>query len=205
MKIVTTLIMTLSLFACGTKEQEPELISFEDLAGETGTEQSAPAATGADPYKYAPEFLDFIKSQTSQLDTSQNLSPHPLDRFGYSTAIKLDFSSRLVSGNPEAAVSKASVYYYTFTDSLKTKNAFYNWLDCFGSACEPVQLNRKLDKIQANPSFTLVYDTTIVAVEYACSDPKNTWRSFQDSLLARFGKTYKYRLEVKCNGPVEWK
>lgn len=32
---------------------------------------------------------------------------------------------------------------WTFEDSLKTINAFYNWLDCFGPDCKTLQLNEE--------------------------------------------------------------
>jgi hypothetical protein len=99
----------------------------------------------------------------------------------------------------------ASVYYYTFSDSVKTKSAFYNWLDCFGKDCNEVKLNQDVESVKSTPMFTLVYDTTIVAVEYLCEHEKNNWKAFEDSLTARFGSNYKYRIEVGCGGPLRWK
>lgn len=199
------LIAFASLIACESEEQTPELISFEELAGETGTVAPAETDQDQDPFSYAPAFRDFVAGQTGHYDTAAISAPHALDRFGYSTTAKLKFTGRTVQGTAQDKLPTASVCYYTFTDSIKTKNAFYNWLDCFGTNCESIQLNKKVDKIEANPSLTLVYDTTIVAVEYGCSDARNGWKSFQDSLIGVFGKGYKYRLEVKCNGPAEWK
>src|SRR5688572_21608872 len=204
-KNISLFVLTTLLWACGTKEQEAELISFEELAGETGTEQNQAAPAETDHYEQAPLFREFIQGQVSLFDTSQNIKAHPLDRFGFSSAMKLNFKHKAGAGTPETGPSSASVYYYTFSDSLKTKNAFYNWLDCFGKDCDAVQLNKKMDKLSADPSITLVYDTTIVAIEYGCADARGTWKSLQDSLISTFGKSYKYRLEVKCNGPVEWK
>jgi len=198
-------ILTGLLLACGSEKQEAELISFEELAGETGFQSKDTVSVGNTRYDQAPLFRTFVQNQVTLFDTSEQLKPHPLDRFGFSYAAKLNFTLKTVENAPAESKSSASVYYYTFSDTVKTKNAFYNWLDCFGKECEALQLNKKLDKLSADPSFTLVYDTTIVAVEYACGDNKNTWKGLQDSLLHTFGKTYKYRLETKCNGPVEWK
>src|SRR5690554_2253946 len=34
---------------------------------------------------------------------------------------------------------------WTFEDSLKTVNAFYNWLDCFGQQCQSIRINEKIN------------------------------------------------------------
>ncbi|MBK6527761.1 MAG: hypothetical protein IPG07_20770 [Crocinitomicaceae bacterium] len=113
--------------------------------------------------------------------------------------------NKVQSGNSALVTPVASVYYYTFSDSVKTKSAFYNWLDCYGKDCNEVKLNQDVELFKSEPMLTLIYDTTIVAVEYLCEHEKNNWKSFEDSLTARFGSDYKYRIEVGCGGPLRWK
>ena len=84
-------------------------------------------------------------------------------------------------------------------------NAFYNWLDCFGSDCNPVNLNQDIESVKTPPSLTLVYDTTLISVKYLCEHDKNDWKSFQDSIVKQYGKDYRYRIDVGCGGPLIWK
>ena len=100
---------------------------------------------------------------------------------------------------------RAEFFYYTFNDSIKTKNAFYNWLDCFGVECDMIKLNEDIEHIKTPPQFALVYDTVIIAIEYRCEDQEFNWRPFQDSVISRFGKDYNYRMQIGCGGPLNWK
>lgn len=193
----------LMLASCGSKEKAPEVISFEELAGETGSEQTAPASANESANANAP-LSTFIRGQLGSYDTTNHVAPHTLDRFGYSTAVKTKFLDK-ASGGVGANVPSATFCYYTFSDSLKTKNAFYNWLDCFGTDCASIQLNKNFEGLESNPSITLVYDTVIVAVEFGAQDPKDYWKPFQDSLFGQFGKSYNYRLDVTRKGTAEWK
>jgi hypothetical protein len=97
------------------------------------------------------------------------------------------------------------LYYYTFSDTLKTKNAFYNWLDCFGKDCQLLKLNEEIKTLETNPVFSLIYDTTIVVIDYRCEDAKFNWKPFEDSIVSRFGPEYNHKLKVGCGGPVTWK
>lgn len=54
-----------------------------------------------------------------------------LDRFGAKSSVKIENSE-----------SYGVWYIYQFSDSLKTRNALYNWLDCFTSSCLSIQLNQ---------------------------------------------------------------
>jgi hypothetical protein len=197
-------VLALFLFLACEQEQAPqEVISFEELAGQTGDEPAPAMAEQPNPILRIEKLKDFVNSQLYLFDTLSNTEAHPIDRFGYSSFSKLNFSLKsMVNSNHKES---ASLYYYSFADSVKTQNAFYNWLDCFGDNCESIQLEKNLDEIQSGAAFALVYDTTIVAAEYNCDDKVFSKKSFQDSLLSKFGKSYKYRLEVTCSGKLEWK
>jgi hypothetical protein len=53
-------------------------------------------------------------------------------------------------------------YFYQFSDSLKTRNALYNWLDCFTSSCisiqleEPALVRENFGQVWANDTLLLV-------------------------------------------------
>lgn len=196
------------LVACGEKEAEHEVISFEEFAGTSGNADSlASADTAMLETNEIPGLSGFVRGQLSLYDTLTGEGIHSLDRFGFSTSKKLDFKAKfqVPYGKTNQVTPVASLFYYTFADSIKTNNAFYNWLDCFGKDCTPVSLREDLSSIKTPPMLALVYDTTIVALEYKCEHEKNDWDSFEDSLVNKLGKNYRYRIEVGCGGPLRWK
>jgi len=199
MKKSVIILLVPFLAACNSKEQKQEVISFEELAGDTGSDTTMVMAQQNENTAYPFQVREFIKTQLSGYDTLTNPSSHPLDRFGYSSSVKLNFKSK------NQTATEKTLWYYTFSDTIKTKNAFYNWLDCFGDGCEPVQLNTNLAELNTVPLITLVYDTTIVSVTYACESNQAERKSFQDSLIGKFGKNYQYRIEASCHGPLKWK
>ncbi|MBK9191136.1 MAG: hypothetical protein IPM77_06245 [Crocinitomicaceae bacterium] len=196
-------LVLFSFLACEQEQAPQEVISFEELAGQTGNEPAPASSNNPNPILKIQKLNDFVNSQLYLFDTISNLKSHPVDRFGYSSFSKLNFSLKSMVNSEDK--ESASLYYYSFSDSIKTQNAFYNWLDCFGENCESVLLEKDMDKIQSGAAFALVYDTTIVAAEYNCNDKVFSKKSFQDSLLSKFGKSYKYRFEVNCSGKLEWK
>jgi len=199
--------ISLFFFLSCNENKPQEVMALEELTGETGSEESNDTVQLAQSDSAPSQINDFVKSQLSQYDTISHIIPHSIDRFGFGTKQKLEFRGKtpFVDSKANSVSPIARLYYYTFSDTTKTNNAFYNWLDCFGKDCNVIKLNEDVDKLNSSPIFTLVYDTCIVAVEYVCEQEKNNWKSFQDSIIAKFGKDYKYRIDVKCGGPLKWK
>jgi hypothetical protein len=54
--------------------------------------------------------------------------------------------------------------HYEFKDSLRTKNAFFNWIDCYGSNCASYQVGSQFKKQTRNSVF-LVGATNLVYIE----------------------------------------
>jgi hypothetical protein len=62
------------------------------------------------------------------------------------------------------SVDSLSLVELGFSDSLKTFNAFYNWLDCFGPKCRTIQLLESF-KVSGRNSLILVKSKSILFVE----------------------------------------
>lgn len=54
--------------------------------------------------------------------------------------------------------------HYEFKDSLRTKNAFFNWLDCYGPKCTSYQVGSQFKKQNRNSLF-LIGENHLVYVE----------------------------------------
>lgn len=204
------MVVGLIMLSCNSeKQQEVETITMEDLMGEV--EETAEESVGKEIEdtlpKWSSHLEELVYALSPQYDTASNTEKHIFDRFGFNTSSKLKFISKneVPYGKSTMVTPKAEMFVYHFSDSIKLNNAFYNWLDCFGSDCQAVRLNEDLDAIKTPPSFTLVYDTTLVTVEYPCEHEKNDWGAFKDSIIKMYGRDYRYRIDVSCGGPLRWK
>ena len=201
------LIILFLLVACKGQQEDRNAISFEDLAGETGEqEKDSLFVTNTSAVELNSAYDYFVHFQLLNFDTISHTEFHPIDRFTFSQRKKIEFKSKTdVQYGDVNVTPRADFYYYTFSDTTKTKNAFYNWLDCFGSDCQMIKINEDMQDLKTPPSFSLVFDTTIVIVNYRCEDKKFSWKPLEDSIISRFGKDYDYRLNVDCGGPLKWR
>lgn len=201
------LILAIAFLSCKGEAPVENVISLDDFMGETG-EQFVDTIATADTAAVLYETIisNFVVNQLTDFDTVLSSEYHPIDRFTFNTREKITFKGKetVNYGEDSEVTPTASLFYYTFSDTLKTKNAFYNWLDCFGSDCNQVKPNVELEAIKTPPGYALVYDTTIIVVNYRCEDAAFNWKPFQDSLISRFGKSYNYEIKLGCGGPLKW-
>ncbi len=207
MKYLSVLNILL-LMAC-SGEAENEVVSMDDLMGETGSYEvdSSEIETGSkiDDNSVYGQFAD---SQLDMYDTTAHNEFHLLDRFGFSKSQKLLFTGKedVPYGRNGRATPKAYLFCYNFSDSSKTNNAFYNYLDGMPEEGEggPVRLLEDVASIKMPPMHMIVYDSSIVTIRYTCEAEENDWDSFEDSLIAKYGRAYRYRFDVDCGGPLKW-
>lgn len=207
MKIKLLSLLILIIFVSCKEEKQPEIISFDELAGIEETDAMNDSAEQNNLMLANTPIDLFTQSQLVAYDTFPHKEKHVLDRFGYNQTVKRDFigKNKVKYGKTNEVTPVASIFYYTFSDSLKTKNAFYNWLDCYGADCNEIKLYEDIQAIKTPPMFTVVYDTVIVAVEYKCEHTQNDWKTFENSIINHFGENYKYSIAVDCGGPLVWK
>jgi hypothetical protein len=203
------LFLIAGLMACNGGEEKPEVISMDDFLGETG-EVIEEVDVVEDSIIEVPTgtMSLFVHNQLQSFDTSATDEFHLIDRFSYNQRNKILFKGKtdVPYGDNIMVTPRAEFFYYTFSDTAKTKNAFYNWLDGFNNGeGDEVKLNQDAQGIKTPPRFALVYDTVIVTVNYRCEDQKQNWSPFEDSIISRFGKDYNYRMEIGCGGPLKWK
>jgi len=207
-KFITIFLVLVAIISCG-EDQKPEVISLEDLVGEVGEMEINSTDLIADSLSSSGNiFAGFVNSQQQSYDTVSLKEFHLLDRFSFSSQKKVRFVGKedVPYGKTSKATPRADFFYYTFPDSVRTNNAFYNYLDEMAANGEggPVKLMIDVIAIKMPPMQMFVYDTTIIALHYTCEAVKNNWRPFQDSLFAIYGKEYRYRFDVSCGGPLKW-
>ena len=208
MRLYLLAIISVVLISCSPKEnQEVETISIEELMGEVDDYTMDSLVKEIDTLEFDKTALSNLILSLTNYDTLPLNTGHPIDRYGFNTSKKVQFMGveKIPYGKSAMVTPKADLYVYHFSDSLKLNNAFYNWLDCYGSDCNEVKLNQDVESIKTPPSLTLVYDTTLVTIKYMCEHQKNDWKSFQDSVLNYYGRNYRYRIDVECGGPLIWR
>lgn len=197
------------MLSCGGETPQEEIIDLEDLIGEVGEMKIDSSDMNNEAVQIGDtDFDHFVFSQLQNYDTAALVDRHLLDRFGYSTNRRIQFVGKenVPYGKNGKATPKADIFYYCFSDSVKTNNAFYNYLDGMAEEGEggPVKLMQDVDAIKMPPMQMFVYDTVIVSAHYTCEAVSNDWKPFKDSLISKFGSNYRYRFDVKCGGPLVW-
>lgn len=148
------------LLACNSQQKKEDLIDFNTLSKASDyTENQKETIVSTDvnwydsliPYnKLLFDSLKIADVKITLLDTT--LFP---DRFGALQTQKF---------NLENEDNLISFYTWDFKDSLKTKTAFYNWLDCFGLSCKSIRLNEEV-KLNSTNTCILVYPTKLIYSE----------------------------------------
>ncbi|MCG8573274.1 MAG: hypothetical protein MI810_00200 [Flavobacteriales bacterium] len=209
MKHLAVLSVVFLFIACSGEQQEQEVIAMEDLMGGVGEETIDSVSAGTDDTVIEDSELGyFVHSQSSQYDTTSHDEYSQMDRFSFSTREKIVFEGKetVPYGDNLDVTPRAWFYHYTFSDSAKTNNAFYNFLDDVSEngESEPVRIYEDMEALKTPPLHYIVYDTSIVFIKYTCEAEKNDWKSFEDSLINYYGSEYRYRFDVECGGPLKW-
>lgn len=89
---------------------------------------------------------------------------------------------------------------WSFSDSSKTINAFYNWIDCFGNDCKSLFVGEGRN-LQKNALLIMVGDTNIVRIDGRAIN-FNDWYSFHDSL--GFEGDWNYSIEQRYRSRAKW-
>ena len=114
---------------------------------------------------------DSVKINFDSLQAS--FTRHFLDRFKAKQIIK----NKLFQGGDSLLHFR-----WTFGDTTATKNAFYNWLDCYGTACRSIKLYEpfKIEK-QATLIFLNKYSISYIRGKQNLS--KESWINFETTVF----------------------
>jgi hypothetical protein len=114
---------------------------------------------------------DSVKINFDSLQAS--FTRHFLDRFNAKHFIK---NKLFQSGD------SLLHFRWTFGDTTATKNAFYNWLDCYGTACRSIKLYEpfKMEK-QATLIFLNQYSISYIRGKQNLS--KEAWINFEKTVF----------------------
>ncbi len=164
--------MSLLLFAC--HREEPEILNLEDILPESEKyaegEKEGGDSDNSDPLKSVKEVFILGGIYPSEM-ASISKSAFP-DRFGPESSEKYSL-----------ALADDTVYYskWVYEDSVKTMNAFYNWIDCFGDNCKSIYVNQSIN-FQQSPMKLMVSDTTLIFIEGQSNIDFKSWDTFHEAI-----------------------
>ena len=115
------------------------------------------------------------------------------DRFGPERTEKY----LLISGSDSIHFQR-----WVYQDSVKTFNAFYNWIDCFTSKCKSYYVNENAN-MQKKAFKILVNDTVLCFIESNSTIDYNAWDIFYDSLSYE-RSAWDFIIEQRKRGIAKW-
>lgn len=82
---------------------------------------------------------------------------------------------------------------WSFKDSTQTKNAFYNWVDCFGEKCKSIKFGETIN-FQKDNFVILVNDTSLTYISSVKKIQQDDWlRFFEKTVAIKNWKTVIYQ------------
>lgn len=90
---------------------------------------------------------------------------------------------------------------WTYKDSIKTKNALYNWIDCFGPKCKSIKFGQKVN-FQKDNFVLLVNDTSITYVSSALKIKAEDWIEYFE--LKNEIEDWKYVIQQGTRAKAGW-
>jgi hypothetical protein len=187
-KIATYISLFFFLLACKDKETKivdlDEIISYSEEDDSQLKEQSDLDSNAILLAYFNENGIDVDRAEIIE----NNLLP---SRFGpvHKKAFELTDSTSI-----------ARYFQWTFRDSVKVMNAFYNWMDCYGPKCSSIYLGEER-LFQKGSMLILVGDTTLAFVEgddIRFSD----WYGFHDSL--NFDPEWNFAVEQRSGHRARW-
>lgn len=89
---------------------------------------------------------------------------------------------------------------WDFSDSARTINAFYNWIDCFGSDCHSMKINEE-KKLDQNAFAIWVHEHSITYLTSPSNFSLNNW---EDILFKNEDHTLYFLLQQNARDRTRW-
>ncbi len=194
MKILFGLAIGFMVFSC--KEGKRDVVDMNDIVAksEKYNGKESKEAEKIDTLKMSDVFLSDLELKKSELAISKARNTDTLlfpDRFKFTKKTTFLYS-----------LNADSVLYskWNFRDSTKTKNAFLNWTNCFGTKCNAIRIGQKAN-LQKDGFLLLVNDTCMIYVGTHLKSEQEKWISYYTSDKKQ---KWTYMLSQTKNGKVNW-
>lgn len=163
-KIALYCLIGFFFVACGQKEKET-ILDMKDISPQAERDYSKSANVTVEKVNYAfnTKIADEIGVEVMEIDSLES-SMFP-DRFE-PTAV-----NKLILHLKEDQILFCQ---WTYKDSIKTMNAFYNWIDCFGEKCKSIKFGQSVN-FQKDNFILLVNDTSLTYISSQIKLKSEDW------------------------------
>ena len=184
-------VLVCCFFACENGQQE-QLRNMDDIAP-----KAKKARTKKKSVRVKKQIVGFSETAAASIGLAFD-SLIPLDSVFFNdrfTAIK-NHKFTLYSNKTATIFTQ-----WVFKDSTETLNAFYNWLDCFGSPCKQVVVGQN-KAMQRNNFVLLLNDTSYTYITSKSKITSKKWLNYFDTLT----HVHQWRFVVEQNqrGKTSW-
>ena len=151
----------LFLFAC--KNEKEEIVDFNSLS------KPAESGDGKDTIKAKNNIEQGFFYDSISIFSQQIIDSLEFDKalvFELDTMFYPDRFGALKSEKWYCKTPKDSLIFmrWDFKNNVLTKNAFYNWLDCYGPKCKSIAIGSKINLSKRATSFFLM-DKSLIFIE----------------------------------------
>lgn len=198
-KQIIFLLLTSAIFSFSSCEEgvnEEEAIDLEEFLPKSKKEYNYKQDTLKEVEEHTPDSIELlIKSRIGTIDF---ISEDEL-RNNKHFPDRLDFTKKFYH---ELMIdsSRNELVIWEFEDSLHTVNAFYNWIDCFGSKCKSITVGE--EKWIYSGSFQLFVDDKKLI--YVATDNKMNQKLWADFFEPTLKNSWNYHLYQPLKGKVKW-
>lgn len=197
MNKTTLIILTAFLWSSCSDDTEYEILNSKEIL---------PQAQGN--YDYAEDSTEVKNEKLTPLEESL-MQIFPKISFEEENNLKeremLFIPNRLgYLEKDETYFLKDSIPYHyiewTFADSLKTANAFYNWLDCFGHQCKSIRIEEEING--SKEGFIIWVSNS--KITYLASTSNINRSKWQDIFISNSKKECNFIIHQSPRGKMKW-
>lgn len=176
--------------SCSGKKDE-EVLSMKDISAQSQRNYDSDTITKKpkEVYLIDMEMIDSIFRNLS-INGKNEKKMFP-ERFSPKWTNKLIF----LSGSDSLFFNQ-----WSFKDSVQTKNAFYNWIDCFGEKCKSIRLGEET-KFQPDNFIMLINDTSINYITSPSRINEKLWLKYFESQGI---ENWKHFIHQKTSSKAKW-
>lgn len=184
-------IVLLIAAACGGNQKD-EVIDMKDITPHSNRNYDTTETEKVETidYNFDRRVADSIGLQVMEIDSVTE--PFFVDRFSPRSQTKLYLQMK-----------EGQLLYcqWSFKDSVKTKNAFYNWIDCFGEKCKSIHFGQNVN-FQKDNFRLFMNDTSITYISSALRLSTKDWQAYLKSVSG--AEEWKLIIEQSTRGKAKW-
>lgn len=195
-KVILLIIIAFSWISC-SEDTEYEIVDSEDIL---------PQSQGV--YEYDNDSLDQVEIALNQTEEVL-VQLYPEVSFDEENPLRdremLFIPNRLGYKNKEETFfTKDSIPYHfiawEFEDSLKTVNAFYNWLDCFGHDCRSLRIE---DEVNASKEAFVIW-VSDSKITYIASNKYVKRKAWESVFFNDLNNEWNFIIQQGPRGKMKW-